>query len=575
MARMSPPRRHPSIPTTVGAPVGRSSGPTGPTPTGRGPSSAGSCRCCPGGSSAAAAAARPAGSRRTCVTERRTRRRPARGLPGSPPTCNPVQTRQDRREAHGEREPGARVRAPPIGRRGACGRAAPGAVRSRVIGRRSPRHRSPSTWARPPSRRRSSPPTVPSAATPACPSPSSSAASPGGPSRIRAPGGPPSSTGAGRARQAASGGPLEPIAICCAGHGPTLVPTAADGRPVGAAVTWLDQRAGDDVAEVAARIGRSGWTVTLLGSARRVARLDPARDAATAWYLSSWDHLAGPARRRLRRPPSRTRPTRLRRPRRPRSASTRAPRRRRSGPGGRSAASCRRRPPTSGCRSACRSWPASTDAIAAFLGAGLTEVGQAIDTGGTSGGFGLYVRDSPSIPGLWTGSAPLPGLGYVGGAMAGTGKALDWLAHGALGDRDPRRDPAGRGRDGPARPPTGSSFCRTGRPSAGRSTIRRRGGAFVGLTLVHRRWPPRPRLLEAAAYAISPRGRPGAGGRSPLHRAALDRRSGGQPRLVPGEGRRPRPARHRAGRARPSLMERPCSAPSCRGVRRERAAMGP
>ncbi|OYV66344.1 MAG: hypothetical protein B7Z72_11510, partial [Gemmatimonadetes bacterium 21-71-4] len=40
--------------------------------------------------------------------------------------------------------------------------------------------------------------------------------------------------------------------------------------------------------------------------------------------------------------------------------------------------------------------------------------------GGTSGGFGLYVATPVVIPSLWTGAAPLPGLSYVGGAMAGT-----------------------------------------------------------------------------------------------------------------------------------------------------------
>ena len=141
------------------------------------------------------------------------------------------------------------------------------------------------------------------------------------------------------------------------------------------------------------------------------------------------------------------------------------------------------------------------DAIATFLGAGLTEPGQAIDTGGTSGGFGLYVASPVSVPPLWTGAAPLPGLWYVGGAMAGTGKALDWFVADALGgaatlasllaeaapvraaseglvflpylsgERWPLQDPAAR-------------------------------GAFVGLTLHHGRGHLARAVLEAAAYAV-------------------------------------------------------------------------
>ncbi|MCU0482968.1 MAG: FGGY family carbohydrate kinase, partial [Chloroflexi bacterium] len=237
-------------------------------------------------------------------------------------------------------------------------------------------------------------------------------------------------------RAAALAGPVEPIAMCCVGHGPTLVPTAADGSPVGPAMTWLDQRPGGDVAEVAARIGRSGWTVTLLGCARHVWRLDPARDAATAWYLSAWDHLAfrlaGRAATALADPADAITVEEAAAVGLDERA---APPPIRSGeplggllPGPAAAL---------GLRPGLPVVAGVNDAIAAFLGAGLTEPGQAVDTGGTSGGFGLYVDGSPAIPGLWTGAAPLPGLRYVGGAMAGTGRALDWLAGGALGQAVP------------------------------------------------------------------------------------------------------------------------------------------
>ena len=114
----------------------------------------------------------------------------------------------------------------------------------------------------------------------------------------------------------------------------------------------------------------------------------------------------------------------------------------------------------------------ANDAIATFLGAGLTAPGQAIDTGGTSGGFGLYVEGPVAAPPLWTGPAPLPGLFYVGGAMAGTGKALDWLVDDALGGTATLPELLAEAADGAAGCRRVSSSCRTWPASAGRSTIR-------------------------------------------------------------------------------------------------------
>jgi len=143
----------------------------------------------------------------------------------------------------------------------------------------------------------------------------------------------------------------------------------------------------------------------------------------------------------------------------------------------------------------------ANDAIAAFLGAGLTEVGQAIDTGGTSGGFGLYVAGSPSIPGLWTGAAPVSGLHYVGGAMAGTGKALDWLAHGALGDAVSAETLLA---EAEAIPPGADGLVFLPYLAGERWPLHdpTARGAFVGLTLAHGRGHLARAVIEAAAYAL-------------------------------------------------------------------------
>ncbi len=307
--------------------------------------------------------------------------------------------------------------------------------------------------------------------------------------------------GLGIARaQAAASGPVEPVAICIVGQGPTLVATAADGRALAPAITWLDRRAGDETAAAAAAIGRGGWVVGLLGRARLLAALHPEAAEGAAWLLSAWDHLAfrltGVAAASLQDP----------------SEAITGAEARAAGLDERIALPAARSGTIIG---ALRPGPAAelglpldlpvvagaNDAIATFLGAGLTAAGQAIDTGGTSGGFGLYVERPVAVPPLWTGPAPLAGIHYVGGAMAGTGKALDWLVADALGgaatiaellaeaatapvgaggllflpylagERWPLHDPAAR-------------------------------GAFVGLTLRHRRAHLVRAVLEAAAFAL-------------------------------------------------------------------------
>jgi xylulokinase len=300
--------------------------------------------------------------------------------------------------------------------------------------------------------------------------------------------------------RAAADGPLEPVAVCCVGQGPTLVPTAADGRAVGNAVTWLDRRSGAESAAVAAALGRQGWTVTLLGSARRLAVASPEVASRAAWFLSAWDHVAlrltGVAAAALQDPTD--------------AASADDARLAgldvRSAPPGVRAGSVLggllAGPAAElGLRAGLPVVAGVNDAIATFLGAGLTVAGQAIDTGGTSGGFGLYVATPVAIPPLWTGPAPLPGLSYVGGAMAGTGKALDWFVADALGGAAPlatllaEAAPIPAGSEGLVfLPYLAGERWPLHDPSA--------RGAFVGLTLHHGRGHLAKAVLEAAAYAV-------------------------------------------------------------------------
>ena len=300
--------------------------------------------------------------------------------------------------------------------------------------------------------------------------------------------------------QAAVDGPVEPVALCVVGQGPTLVATATDGRALAPAITWLDRRAADETAAVAAAIGRQGWVVGLLGRARLLAGLRPEAVEGAAWLLAAWDHIAfrltGVAASALQDPADSITPDEARaagldeRIAPPPARSGTVIGRLRAGPAAELGLPLDL-PVVAG----------ANDAIATFLGAGLTTPGQAIDTGGTSGGFGLYVDRPVSAPPLWTGPAPLAGLHYVGGAMAGTGKALDWLVADALGGSATLPELLAEAASAPVGaggllflPYLAGERWPLHDPAA--------RGAFVGLTLRHRRAHLVRAVLEAAAFAL-------------------------------------------------------------------------
>ncbi len=300
--------------------------------------------------------------------------------------------------------------------------------------------------------------------------------------------------------RATAAGPVAPVAVCCVGQGPTVVPTAGDGRAVGRAITWLDRRAAAETAEAARAVGRAGWTVNLLGPIVRLSRTDAATYAKARWFLAAWDHVAlrlsGRAAAALQDPADAVTV----------AAAARAGLDERAAPppvragtviGG-------LRPDAAAELGLPPGLPVVAglnDAIATFLGAGISAAGQAIDTGGTSGGFGLYVDHPVSVPPLWTGPAPLPGLHYVGGAMAGTGRALDWFVGDALAGAatlETLLDEAA------ATPPGADGLVFLPYLAGERWPIHDPSAraAFVGLTLHHGRGHLARAVLEAAAYAV-------------------------------------------------------------------------
>ncbi len=293
---------------------------------------------------------------------------------------------------------------------------------------------------------------------------------------------------------------VDPIGLCIAGHGPTLTAVDADGRPVRPGMTWLDSRSSGERAELEAATGLRGWALGVLPAARWLERHEPAVASRTRWYLNSWEALG---LRLTGRAATSVVPGGQGMPRGALAGSGLALHR--VAPdanvgtvlGGLLPDAARHL----GLRAGIPIVVGLVDAFASFHGARMLEPGDAIDVGGAAGGFGVYADRPIEVAGGFTTPAPLPGLYSVGGAMAATGAALDWLGSEILngsmtvdallaeartvppgaeglvflpylaGERSPLWDPSAR-------------------------------GVFAGLTLRHTRAHLVRATLEAAALAI-------------------------------------------------------------------------
>jgi sugar (pentulose or hexulose) kinase len=290
------------------------------------------------------------------------------------------------------------------------------------------------------------------------------------------------------------------VAISADGHGPTLAAVDATGRPTRAAITWLDSRAVGELDELAMATGLRGWALGVLPAALWIERHEPAVAARTAWYLNTWEFLAlrltGCAATTL--VPGQQVP--------PRDALR-----------GAGLDVARLAPPvaagtvlgaltaeaaaTLGLTAGVPVVAGVVDAFASFHGAGLLEAGDAIDTGGMSGGFGVYWSRRVDAAGSFCTPAPLAGLHVVGGAMAATGRALDWFVDDVLGGTVPLETVLD---EAAATAPGADGLLFLPYLAGERSPLWDPGarGAFVGLTVRHGRGHMARAILEAAALAI-------------------------------------------------------------------------
>ena len=290
-----------------------------------------------------------------------------------------------------------------------------------------------------------------------------------------------------------------PLAIGVTAHGPTLVAADAEGRPVRPAIVGRDRRAQAEHDTIAAATGQSGWQLGVLPAALWVVRHEPEAARSTRWFLHAWEWLG---LRLTGRAAATADPDRPPLDPAPLAALGLDP--------GRIPEPVRPGEPLGGLTpeaAAALGVPAGTpvvqglnDGYASLLGAGLRRPGEAVDTGGASGGFAVYVERPVVIPGVFAGPAPLPGLTVIGGAMAATGRALDWLREEILGGASLETLLA----EAAAVPPGAEGLVFLPYLAGERSPIwdPSARGAFVGLTLGHRRGHLVRAVLEAAAFAI-------------------------------------------------------------------------
>ncbi len=292
----------------------------------------------------------------------------------------------------------------------------------------------------------------------------------------------------------------EVCAIGIDGHGPTLVAVDDEGRATHAAIIWQDTRSTAEQAELAAATGLQGWSLAGLPAALWLERHDPAAAAATCWYLATWDavamRLTGLATTSLVDdqpfPDAATLAT-------VGLAADRVAPTIRAG----SVVGALLPDVAAGLdlRPGIPVVAGIVDAWASFHGAGMTQAGDAMDPGGSAGGFGVYWDRPLVVPGSFSTIAPLPGLYSVGGAMAATGRALDWYRLDVLGGAvttERLLEEAGTiaaGADGVVFLP----YLAGERSPLWDPTAR---GAFVGLGLGHGRAHLTRAILEASAFAI-------------------------------------------------------------------------
>jgi xylulokinase len=295
-------------------------------------------------------------------------------------------------------------------------------------------------------------------------------------------------------------GRAEVLAIALDGHGPSVVAVDAAGRPTRPSIIWQDTRSTPEQAELAEASGLEGWSLAGLPAALWVERHEPAVAAATRWYLSTWEFVALRMTGRAATSLVDGQPF----PSAAVLAGVGVPPDRVPDPVAAGSAVGELIPAIAEqlhLRPGTPVVAGVVDAWASFHGAGMTVAGDAIDVGGAGGGFGVYWDRPIRVAGSYVTIAPLPGLFSIGGAMAATGRAIDWFRGNILADAESTETLL---EDAAATPPGADGVLFLPYLAGERSPLwdPTARGAFVGLTLRHGRGHLARAILEASALAI-------------------------------------------------------------------------
>ncbi len=280
---------------------------------------------------------------------------------------------------------------------------------------------------------------------------------------------------------------VDVLAVSGVTQGPTLVAVDDAGMPVRPAVTWQDRRPGD-----------TGFG--LLPRMEWLSRVDPVAAVRAVWLMPAWDAvglwLSGVAATSLQAHETAPDAAALE------DAGVAPSKVAEARPVGSPLGQLRPIVAAAlGLRAGTPVICGVNDGAASMLGAGLLRPGDAVDTGGASGGIAIYTDREVRVAGLYCAPAPLPGRWAVGGAMAALGASVDWLRTAVLGDRWTIDELFGEA----AAVPAGSDGIVFLPYLAGeRAPVfdEQARGAFAGLTLAHGRGHLVRAVLEGAAYAM-------------------------------------------------------------------------
>ena len=289
-------------------------------------------------------------------------------------------------------------------------------------------------------------------------------------------------------------------AICVGGQGPTTVLANAEGQPLCNAVLWMDTRATAEREALEASLGEPISPYAHVPTAMWMRSRFPEAYAAAAWYLTAFDfaafRLSGRAVAstfggRHPFPQEHLEAGRLRPELSPPAVGIGEP----IGEVTTTASA------ETGLPAGIMVIAGVNDGIETVIGTRLTKVGQALDSGGTAGGFALCWSELLEAEGIYSWPGIIPGQSIIGGTMNALGKAMDWyletfensaISHDQLIERTLQISPGAEGLI--FLPYLAGERSPIWDPAA--------RGVFFGLSLKHNRDHLARAIVESTAFAV-------------------------------------------------------------------------